>query len=121
MTNAGSPAADKNTTLHVALLGGYAQKGRWPMRPRTIAVSPVGGLDLDLTEATMPGEGVTVVKVSLVGGVRLKVPADVNVVVEGFNVIGRRHNDTGPSVPGAPTVHLFAYGIFGGVRVERTR
>jgi hypothetical protein len=62
-----------------------------------------------------------VIKVSLVGGAKLKVPAGINVVVEGFNLIGRRRNDTAPIVPGAPTVRLFAYGIAGGVRVERAR
>ena len=58
-------------------------------------------------------------KVSFVGGARLRVPAGVNVVVEGFNVIGARPGDTGPVVPGAPTVRLLAYGIWGGVRIER--
>jgi hypothetical protein len=59
-----------------------------------------------------------VIKVSLVGGVKLTVPAGVNVTVEGFNLIGRRPADTGPLVPGAPTVRVFAYGIFGGVTLR---
>jgi Cell wall-active antibiotics response 4TMS YvqF len=120
MTNPGSPDTSK-TTWHVALLGGYDSRGPWQMSPRTIAISPVGGIDLDLTEATVPDEGATIVKVSLVGGAKLRVPADVNVVVEGFNLIGRRPSDTGPVVPGAPTITLVAYGIFGGVRIERAR
>jgi hypothetical protein len=91
------------------------------MPTRTVAISPVGGIDLDLTEATVPDEGATIVKVSFVGGAKLKVPADVNVIVEGFNLIGRRPSDTGPLVRGAPTVRLLAYGIFGGVRIERAR
>jgi hypothetical protein len=89
------------------------------MTTRTVAISPVGGIDLDLTEASIPDEGATIVKWSLVGGAKLKVPADLNVVVEGFNLIGRRPRDTGPIVAGAPTVRLIAYGFFGGVRIER--
>ncbi len=89
------------------------------MTTRTVAVSPVGGVDMDLTEAAIPEGGATIVKVSLVGGVKLRVPASVNVVVEGFNLIGSRPSDTGPVVPGAPTVTLVAYGIFGGVKIER--
>jgi hypothetical protein len=118
MTNPSAPAA-KTTTWHVALLGGYDRRGPWQLRRRTIAISPVGGIDLDLTEATIPEDGATIVKWSLAGGAKLRVPAGVNVVVEGFNLVGGRSNDTGPVVPGAPTVRLVAYGIFGGVRVER--
>ncbi|WGL51652.1 LiaF-related protein [Nocardioides sp. BP30] len=119
MSESGSAA--KDTTLHLALLGGLDRRGPWEVRRRTVAISPVGGIDLDLTEATLPEGGATIVKVSFVGGAKLRVPAGVNVVVEGFNVIGRRTRDTGPSMPGAPTVRLLAYGIFGGVRVERAR
>jgi hypothetical protein len=60
-----------------------------------------------------------VIKVSLAGGVKLTVPASVNVTVEGFNLIGRRPADTGPLTPGAPTVRILAYGIFGGVQIRR--
>jgi hypothetical protein len=121
MTSTGNNPSPAATTWHVALLGGYDRRGAWQMSPRTIAISPVGGIDLDLTEATVPDEGATIVKVSLVGGAKLAVPEGVNVIVEGFNLIGRRPSDTGPVVPGAPTVRLIAYGIFGGVRIERTR
>jgi hypothetical protein len=117
--DAASPA-EKTTTLHLALLGGFARSGPWRMRRRTIAISPVGGVDLDLTEATLCEGESTLIKVSLAGGVKLTVPAAVNVTVEGFNLIGRRPADTGPVVPGAPTVRILAYGIFGGVQVHRS-
>jgi hypothetical protein len=116
---AASPAA-KTTTLHLSLLGGFARNGRWQMRRRTIAISPVGGVNLDLTQATLLEGESTVIKVSLVGGVKLTVPADVNVAIEGFSLIGRRPADTGPVVPGAPTIRVFAYGIFGGVQLHRS-
>ncbi|WP_017934277.1 LiaF domain-containing protein [Nocardioides sp. Iso805N] len=118
MTESGAPES-RTTTLHLALLGGLDRRGSWQLRRRTIAISPVGGIDLDLTEATLPDEDATIVKVSFVGGAKLKVPAGINVTVEGFNVFGGRSNDTGPIVPGAPTIRLHAYGIFGGVRVQR--
>jgi hypothetical protein len=111
--------APKDTTLHLALLGGYAPRDRWHLRRRTIAISPIGGVDLDLTQATLPDGDATIVKVSLIGGARLTVPSGVNVEVKGFNLIGGRRGDLGPIVPGAPTVRLHAYGIIGGVRVER--
>jgi hypothetical protein len=119
MTSPSSPDTEK-TAWHVALLGGYRTRPR-QLPDRTIAIAAVGGIDLDLTDATVPEGGATIVKVSLVGGAKLTVPADVNVVVEGFNLVGRRPTDTGPVVPGAPTVRLAAFGIFGGVRVTRAQ
>lgn len=118
MTHPESPGTS-STDWHLALLGGYRREGRWQLRRRTVAISPVGGIDLDLTEASVPAEGATIVKVSFVGGAKLTVPAGVNVEVEGFNLIGSRPTDTGPVVPGAPTVRLLAYGVWGGVRITR--
>ncbi|MDN3354793.1 LiaF domain-containing protein [Actinomadura sp. DC4] len=120
MTNTEPTPAEKTTDLHLTLLGGFRREDVWQMRRRTIVITPVGGIDLDLTEAALPEGEATVIKVSLVGGVKLTVPEGVNVVVEGFNLIGRRPSDTGPVIPGAPTVRVLAYGIFGGVRLRRT-
>jgi hypothetical protein len=120
MTSSDSPVT-KTTDVHLALLGGHSRRGPWQVRRRTVAISAVGGVDLDLSEATLPDDEATIVKVSLVGGAKLTVPAGVNVVVEGFNLIGRRPDDLGQLVPGAPTVRLLAYGVFGGVRVARVR
>jgi Cell wall-active antibiotics response 4TMS YvqF len=114
MTNTSTTA--KSTTLHLALLGGMARRGSWRMRRRTVAVSPIGGVDLDLTETEMPAEA-TVVKVSLIGGVKLTVPADVDVQVKGFSLIGGRDIEEGE--PGGPVLRVHAYGVFGGVKVRR--
>jgi hypothetical protein len=108
------------TSWHLALLGGLAREGRWNTRRRTVSVAVVGGADLDLTEAVIPEEGTTLVKVSLVGGVKLTVPAGTDVRVQGFSLIGRRRVEEGEVAPGAPVVNVHAYGIIGGVKVRRT-
>ena len=67
---------------------------------------------------------VTVTKVSLVGGIRVRVPHDAVVEVEGLDLsslLGRRAPVPAP-VPGdrpAPRVLIRAYGVVGGVAVER--
>jgi hypothetical protein len=108
------------TRWHVALLGGLARQGRWQMGRRTVSVALVGGADLDLTEAVIPDEGTTVVKVSLVGGLKLAVPAGTDVRVQGLSLIGRRRVEEGDVTPGAPVVKVHAYSIIGGVKVRRT-
>ena len=108
------------TNWHVALLGGLARQGRWQTRRRTVSVSIVGGADLDLTEAVIPDEGTTVVKVTLMGGVKLTVPAGADVRIQGLSLIGGRRVEQGEAEPGAPVVNIHAYSIIGGVKARRT-
>ncbi|GAA0348625.1 hypothetical protein NE235_11180 [Actinoallomurus spadix] len=107
-----------NTKFHVAILGGVDYKPEQQTPQRFVSVSPIGGANVDFSGID---QDVTVVKVSLVGGVRLTVPADVNVETIGFGVPGllgrRRFRGTGG--PDAPTVRVHRYGIFGGVRIVR--
>ncbi|MCO5970279.1 hypothetical protein [Actinoallomurus soli] len=107
-----------NTKFHIAVLGGAEYKVEQQASPRFVSISPIGGADVDLSGID---HDVTVVKVSLVGGVRLTVPADVTVEAIGFGVPGlfgrRRFRGTGG--PDAPTVRVHRYGIFGGVSIVR--
>jgi len=105
---------------HVRLLGGMQRGGRWQVPADTVAISLVGGVDLDLTDAEINTPEVTITKVSPVGGVRLVVPRQMNVVVTGFSLIGGTHVEPGVSADRAPTVRINAFGIFGGVDVRRS-
>lgn len=105
---------------HLRLLGGMSRGGRWQVPADTVAISLVGGVDLDLTDAEIDMPEVTITKVSPVGGVRLVVPRQMNVVVTGFNLFGGTHVEPGVSADGAPTLRINAFGIFGGVDVRRS-
>jgi hypothetical protein len=57
--------------------------------------------------------------VSLVGGVRLRVPAGVRIEVSGFSLLGGRTIDL-PDEGGreGPTVRLRSWGLIGGTKVS---
>jgi predicted membrane protein len=113
-------AGDTAPTWYVTLIGGLKRRGSWrvPRDMRTISV--VGGANLDLTEAELPA-GATLTKISLFGGVSLRVPADVDVVVEGFRIFGGVRVDAGVrSGPPARTLRVREYSLAGGVHVERS-
>jgi hypothetical protein len=104
-----------NKALHIALIGGIDREYREQVPERIVSVSPVGGAALDLRDFD---HDVTVVKVSVAGGVRLRVPAHVTVEVSGVafpGVFGRRVEPG----KGGPTVRVHRYGLFGGVEVVR--
>ncbi|MFC9324068.1 hypothetical protein [Kitasatospora sp. NPDC057015] len=108
---------DRKTDLHVRLIGGTRLAGAEVHR-RTVAASLVGGVDIDLTEVEIPdGAELRITRIGLVGGVTLRVRPDVRVVVGGIRLGGVR--DDGPGEPGGPTVRLDAWGLVGGVRVDR--
>jgi hypothetical protein len=105
---------------HVSPVGGLRAYGPWRMDRHTIVVSIVGGTRLDLSQAQLAAPEVTLTKASLVGGVRIWVPAGIRVDVSGFSLIGGTRFHGGPEPgPGAPTVHIRAYSLIGGIRIRR--
>jgi hypothetical protein len=76
-------------------------------------------MDLDLSQAELASARLDITKVSLVGGVRLVVPADVRVVVGGFVLLGGNDiQGRADSSVGARVVRVRAFGLIGGVRVR---
>jgi predicted membrane protein len=103
-----------------ALMGGLRANGRVRVDDRILRVTTLGGMDLDLSEAEFTGPRLTIVKVSLIGGVELTVPADARVKVHGLSIGGR---DVEPAPAGAtgPEIVVHNYGLLGGVKVTRRR
>ena len=105
------------STRHIALLGGFRDAPTAAPDTYNIAAE-IGGANLDLSNATIPPQGITINKWSLVGGVAVKLPADCRVEISGFNLVGRRRLGGARSTAEGPLVRIRAYGAFGGVRVD---
>jgi predicted membrane protein len=106
-------------TWYVNLLGGTKRRGAWKMPQDMRVAGPLGGANLDLTEAELP-ENPVLTKISLIGGVSLEVPADVDVVVEGFRIFGGvRIEPAQRTGPARRTVKVREYSLIGGVHVQR--
>ncbi|MEU5594960.1 hypothetical protein [Streptomyces sp. NPDC020298] len=107
----------QKTDVKVSLLGGHRLDGA-TLHERTITASLIGGADVDLTDIDIPdGAELRITKLSLIGGVSLKVRPEVRVEVRGLRLGGVK--DDGPSEPGGPTVRIDAWGLVGGVTVHR--
>ncbi|MEU4087066.1 hypothetical protein [Streptomyces aureus] len=107
----------QKTDVKVSLIGGHRLEGE-TLHERTVTASLIGGADVDLTGIDIPdGAELRITKLSLIGGVSLKVRPDVVVEVHGIRLGGVK--DPGPDRPGGPTVRIDAWGLLGGVSVTR--
>ena len=79
------------------------------------SVSLLGGSRIDVGDA--PGAQASLVAVSLLGGVRVTVPAGAQVQARGFSLLGGRRLAISPAANG-PMIDVAAYTIFGGLRVS---
>jgi hypothetical protein len=117
MTNPETMQQPRATTI--VPLGGVRLAGRLRLPRRLVHIALLGGMDLDLSQAELAGAQLDIVKVSLLGGVQLVVPADVRVEVGGFVLLGGRDIERRPESSAAGRiVRVRAFGLIGGVRVR---
>jgi len=104
----------------IAILSGARRMGSWVLPQRYVAVAVMGGVELDLREARFSEPEVTLHAYTLMGGIQITVPEDVDVDVSGIAFMGGfDHNASGTGVPGAPRVKVVGFAMMGGVEVRR--
>lgn len=95
-----------------ALFGNAERKGRWVMPATMTCVATFGEAVLDLSEALLQERHVVVNVYALFGRVRLIVPAGVEVVLNGTEILGRQRGATARGVPlssDVPVVEVRGY------------
>lgn len=111
----------ENPTL-VGILSGAERKGRWRVGSRITAVAVMGGIEIDLTEATFTSPELVVQCTAIMGGISVKVPENVTLRGSVVGVMGGsdvRSQDA--EEPGAPVVRLVGFVLMGGVEAKPRR
>jgi hypothetical protein len=106
--------------LSLAIMSGARRKGTWVVPPVYTAVAFLGGVEMDLREARFSQREVKIRAYSLLGGVDIVVPDDIEVDVEGIGIMGgfdHRGSNAGP--PGSPRLRVTGFAFLGGVNVKR--
>ena len=108
------------STFSLAIMSGARRAGRWVVPRNYVAVAVMGGVELDLREAQFAEPEVTIQAYTVMGGIEITVPEDVEVDVSGFAFMGGfDHNASGPGAPGAPRLRVLGFALMGGVDVRR--
>lgn len=115
-----APGSPDGPTWHVSPIGGLSVSGPWRMGRHVVVISVIGGADLDLSQAELAARDVTLTKVSIIGGVHARIPHGIRVDASGLSLLGGTSVEGAPDPgPGAPTIHIRAFSIIGGIRIRR--
>jgi DUF1707 SHOCT-like domain len=115
------PARRRPTRFLLALFGSTEREGRLRLRRHTLCVSLFGNVDLDLRQATLEGEVITIVGFAAFAALDVYVPEGVEVDLHGLTLLGHKNarGSDVPPLPGTPLVRIYAFGIFAGIDVWR--
>jgi hypothetical protein len=119
-----APAAQSRrrpTRFLLSVLSSVRRQGRLRLRRRVFCFAAFGNIDLDLREATLEHDVLTIVAFGLFATVDVYVPEGIESDIGGVVVFGHRnaHGNDMPPVPGSPLVRFNIFGLFAGVDLWR--
>ena len=125
-TGAVAPASGRTrraVAWTVSIFSSSQRKGRWRVEGSTTAVSFMGHATVDLRQAEVIGDEITITAIAFMGGVDVIVPEGIEVVVQGVPIMGA--NQTAirdvPVIPGSPLIRVRGFPFMGGVTVRSRR
>jgi len=105
----------------LALMSGIVRRGTWTVPSRIRAVAFMGGIGLDLREATLTAPVTDIYVFALMGGVEIIVPPDVRLETDGFAIMGGFEDqlrEPASRDPGVPLIRVHGLAIMGGVEAR---
>jgi hypothetical protein len=106
--------------LLLAIMSAFERRGRWNVPKKLTTFALWGGGVVDLRYADFTSTEVEIHACSIMGGQTILLPPEVNVEIKGHGVMGGfDHRVTGQGTPGAPTVKISGFSLWGGVGVKR--
>src|ERR1700761_8448292 len=106
--------------LLLALMSGFERRGRWNVPKKLTTFTLWGSGVVDLRYADFTSTEVDIHAVSIMGVQNILLPPEVNVEVHGHGVMGNFEHDVhSQGTPGAPTVHIRGFSLWGGVGIRR--
>ncbi|MGB6208928.1 DUF1707 SHOCT-like domain-containing protein [Mycobacterium sp.] len=106
--------------LLLAIMSAFERRGRWNVPKKLTTFALWGGGVIDLRYADFTSTEVEINATSIMGGQTILLPPEVNVEIKGHGVMGGfEHGVAGQGTPGAPTVRIHGFALWGGVGIKR--
>ncbi|MGH3347645.1 MAG: DUF1707 SHOCT-like domain-containing protein [Nocardioides sp.] len=117
------PATAGTFDSSISVMGGVTRKGAWLVPERHTAFTMMGGVDLDLREATFAAKETTIYANAIMGGIDIYVDAHTHVIVEGVGIMGafdQGRDKVEPQVTAdSPVIRVKGIALMAGVTVTR--
>jgi hypothetical protein len=116
-----APSRRKPVRWTVVVIGETKRTGRWRIAENARVVLGIGDCHLDLRQAELEGEEVTLTVTQVIGDTTIVVPHHVDVELSGFVLIGGKSlaGSEEELQPAAPRIRIRAFGLIGEVKVVR--
>lgn len=112
----GSPAAK----FSIAIMSSVKRRGPWVVPPACVALTVMGTVQFDLRQARFSEPETTIQAFTLMGGIEIIVPEDIEVEVGGIGIMAAfDHSANGPGAPGSPRLKVTGLALMGSVDVKR--
>ena len=116
-----APTGQRTAKRFFALMSGVVRRGRWVVPGRIRAVACMGGIELDLREATLTAPVTEIRVLAVMGGVVITVPPGVRLESDGLAIMGGFEDqlrEPASRDPNAPVVRVRGLAIMGGVETR---
>jgi hypothetical protein len=123
-TTAPQTSDRKTRRTFLGIMGGDTLRGPMHLEGECTIVNLMGGVDLDLSQATIEGGELTLRIVSIMGGSTIRVPHGVRIDRSGFSLMGGdtvKSFDGPPPPPNAPLVRIRTFNLMGGNTIRPAR
>jgi hypothetical protein len=118
-----APAVSRRrpTRFVLSLFGSSTRDGRIRVRRLVGCLMAFGNIDLDLRQATLEGEVITIIALGAFGAIDVYVPEGVEIDLHGFALGGHKRARGNDPLPreGTPLVRVFTLSLFAGIDVWR--
>jgi len=123
LPSAGTPPVSRRrpTRIVFSIFGSSEREGRIRVKQQVSCMTIFGNVDLDLRQATLEEDVVTILALGMFGAIDVYVPEGVEVDLHGFALGGHKRArgiDPLPR-PGTPLVRVIAVSVFAGIDVWR--
>jgi len=119
-TQRGGATQPAPSMLLLAIMSAFERRGRWNVPKKLTTFALWGGGVIDLRYADFTSTEVEINATSTMGGQTILLPPEVNAEIKGHGVMGGfDHNVEAEGTPGAPTVRIRGFSLWGGVGVRR--
>jgi hypothetical protein len=107
----------------ITIMGGVSRKGAWLVPPRHQAFALMGGVDIDLREATFAARETVIYANAVMAGIDIVVDERTHVIVEGVGIMGafeQSRDKVAPQITSdSPVVRVKGVALMAGVTVTR--